>query len=106
VLRLLGPVVVILTLMLASCVALLLVGRSWLPPLLKVHKASFLLWFGAMTIHVLGHQPAPPYDLGPVLLPLRAFTTARRAVGALRDEGLVYTVPQRGTYVAQPTPSV
>ena len=27
--------------------------------------------------------------------------TARRAVGALRDEGLVYTVPQRGTYVAQ-----
>ena len=30
-----------------------------------------------------------------------ARTTARRAVGALRDEGLVYTVPQRGTYVAQ-----
>ena len=29
-----------------------------------------------------------------------ARTTARRAVGALRDEGLVYTVPQRGTYVA------
>jgi len=31
------------------------VGRSWLPLLLKVHKASFVLWFGAMTIHVLGH---------------------------------------------------
>ena len=31
-----------------------------------------------------------------------ARTTARRAVGALRDEGLVYTVPQRGTYVADP----
>ena len=30
-----------------------------------------------------------------------ARTTVRRAVGALRDEGLVYTVPQRGTYVAQ-----
>ena len=30
-----------------------------------------------------------------------ARTTARRAVGVLRDEGLVYTVPQRGTYVAQ-----
>ena len=55
-LRLLGPVVVILTLvLLASGVALLLAGRSWLPLLLKVHKASFLLWFGAMTIHVLGH---------------------------------------------------
>jgi H+/Cl- antiporter ClcA len=31
------------------------VSRSWLPLLLKVHKASFILWFGAMTIHVLGH---------------------------------------------------
>ncbi len=55
-LRLLGPVVVILTLvLLASGVALLLVSRSWLPLLLKAHKASFVLWFGAMTIHVLGH---------------------------------------------------
>ena len=55
-LRLLGPVVVILTLvLLASGVGLLLAGRSWLPLLLRVHKASFVLWFGAMTIHVLGH---------------------------------------------------
>jgi DNA-binding GntR family transcriptional regulator len=30
-----------------------------------------------------------------------ARTTARRAVGVLREEGLVYTVPQRGTYVAR-----
>ena len=28
-----------------------------------------------------------------------ARTTARRAIAALREEGLVYTVPQRGTYV-------
>jgi GntR family transcriptional regulator len=35
-----------------------------------------------------------------------ARTTARRAVAALRDEGLVYTVPQRGTYVAKPQDSV
>ncbi|MFC6019553.1 GntR family transcriptional regulator [Plantactinospora solaniradicis] len=28
--------------------------------------------------------------------------TARRAVALLRDRGLVYTVPQRGTYVGQP----
>ena len=55
-LRLLGPGVVILTLvLLASGVGLLLVSRAWLPLLLKVHKASFVLWFGAMTIHVLGH---------------------------------------------------
>jgi len=55
-LRLLGPVVVLLTVVLfASGAGLLLVSRSWLPLLLKVHKASFVLWFGAMTIHVLGH---------------------------------------------------
>ncbi|MGH3149225.1 MAG: hypothetical protein ACRDOB_00635 [Streptosporangiaceae bacterium] len=55
-LRLLGPVTVILTLvLLASGVGLLMAGGSWLPLLLTVHKASFVLWFGAMTIHVLGH---------------------------------------------------
>ena len=55
-LRLLGPAVAILTLvLLASGVGLLLAGGSWLPLLLKVHKASFIVWFGAMTIHVLGH---------------------------------------------------
>jgi DNA-binding GntR family transcriptional regulator len=31
-----------------------------------------------------------------------ARTTARRAVSVLRDAGLVYTVPQRGTYVTAP----
>jgi len=55
-LRLLGPVVVILTLvLLASGVGLLLVSPSWMSLLLKVHKASFILWFGAMTVHVLRH---------------------------------------------------
>ncbi len=55
-LRLLGPVVVILTLVLLfSGAGLLMVSRPWLSLLLKVHKASFVLWFGAMTIHVLGH---------------------------------------------------
>lgn len=29
-----------------------------------------------------------------------ARSTARRAIAALREEGLVYTVPARGTYVA------
>jgi GntR family transcriptional regulator len=30
-----------------------------------------------------------------------ARSTARRAIAALRDDGLVYTVPARGTYVAE-----
>jgi hypothetical protein len=56
VLRLLGPVVVILTVvLLASGVALLLASPAWSHELLFVHKASFVLWFFAMTIHVLGH---------------------------------------------------
>jgi len=55
-LRLLGPVVVILTVvLLASGVALLLVSPAWSQQLLFVHKASFVLWFLAMTVHVLGH---------------------------------------------------
>lgn len=55
-LRLLGPFVVLLTLILLfSGVGLLLVSRPWMPLLLQVHKASFVLWFCAMTVHVLGH---------------------------------------------------
>ncbi len=56
VLRFLGPVVVGLTvLLLASGVLLLFVSGSLRSNVLFVHKASFVLWFGAMTIHVLGH---------------------------------------------------
>jgi GntR family transcriptional regulator len=32
-----------------------------------------------------------------------ARTTARRAVSVLREEGLIYTVPARGSYVAPQT---
>jgi len=55
-LRLLGPVVVVLTaVVLGSGVALLFVGRSLEPDVMFVHKASFVLWFGSMAIHVLAH---------------------------------------------------
>jgi hypothetical protein len=54
-LRLLGPVVILTTVLLfATGVALLVAG----PPsntLKTAHKAFFILWFGAMAIHVLGH---------------------------------------------------
>ena len=56
VLRLLGPVVILLTLtMLATGVLLLIVGPALRSALLFLHKASFVLWLGAMTVHVLGH---------------------------------------------------
>jgi hypothetical protein len=55
-LRLLGPVVVLLTLVVfASGIALLLVPHSLRATMFFAHKASFVLWFGAMTLHVLGH---------------------------------------------------
>ena len=55
-LRLLGPFVVLLTLaVLATGVALLLAGPALRSGLLFLHKASFVLWLLAMTVHVLGH---------------------------------------------------
>ena len=55
-LRLLGPFVVILTaVVIASGIALLLLPASASSLMLLIHKASFVLWFGAMAIHVLGH---------------------------------------------------
>lgn len=56
VLRLLGPAVIALTiLVLASGVALVVVPSSLMQQALFVHKASFVLWFGGMTLHVFGH---------------------------------------------------
>jgi len=56
VLRVIGPFAVVLTaVVLASGVALLLVRPTVRPSLLSLHKASFVLWFGVMGIHVLGH---------------------------------------------------
>jgi hypothetical protein len=55
-LRLLGPLVIVSTVvLLASGVALLFVHGPWQQRSLTIHKASFVLWFGAMTVHVVGH---------------------------------------------------
>lgn len=56
VLRLLGPVVVILTgVVIGSGIVVLLVPYPLSNQMLFIHKASFVLWFGTMIIHVLGH---------------------------------------------------
>jgi hypothetical protein len=55
-LRMLGPAVVVLTIaVLASGVALILAPHAVGGRLLSIHKVSFVLWFGVMAIHVLGH---------------------------------------------------
>ncbi len=55
-LRLLGPFVVVSTIaVVASGIALLLAPTSLRTPLLLLHKVTFVLWFAAMAVHVLGH---------------------------------------------------
>jgi hypothetical protein len=59
-LRLLGPVVVVSTTALfASGVALIVLGPEH-GRVLGLHKASFVVWFGAMGAHVLGHALRVP----------------------------------------------
>lgn len=58
-LRLMGPVVVITTLVVfISGVVLLFNGPRNRGSLVLIHKASFIVWLGFMAIHVLAHLPA------------------------------------------------
>jgi hypothetical protein len=55
-LRVLGPLVVLLTIALfASGIALLFAGPGLRQDLLLAHRASFVLWLAVMVVHVLGH---------------------------------------------------
>ena len=63
VLRVLGPLVILTSVaVLGTGVMLAIVGRGgqWL----FLHKASFVLWFGVTTIHVLNYAPRLPRMLG------------------------------------------
>jgi hypothetical protein len=66
-LRLLGPIVVASTVgLFASGVGLALLGRGSFG-LLALHKASFVIWFGALSLHVLGQLARLPRLAGPDL---------------------------------------
>jgi hypothetical protein len=55
-LRVIGPFVVVLTVVLFGSGVLLLLGpTAWRGQMLQLHQASFILWFILMTVHVLGH---------------------------------------------------
>ncbi len=59
VLRLLGPLVILTSVAVIGTGVMLAVtgpGNLWL----FLHKASFVLWFGVMTIHVLNYAPRLP----------------------------------------------
>ena len=55
-LRLLGPIVVVLTVSVFATGIVLLLGPSSIrSQMLFLHKATFIVWIGAMALHVLGH---------------------------------------------------
>jgi len=55
-LRVLGPAVVVLTgVLFVLGVGLVVLPSSARAPLFFLHRASFILWFIAMSVHVLGH---------------------------------------------------
>ncbi len=59
-LRLLGPVIMLLTACVFGSGVLLAVTGPGHGPWLLLHKASFILWFCAMAIHVLAYVPRLP----------------------------------------------
>jgi hypothetical protein len=65
ILRLLGPIVILSTVgVFATGVALLIAGPDHRNPWLLLHKGTFIIWVGAMSLHVLGHLPAVARALG------------------------------------------
>jgi hypothetical protein len=82
-LRLLGPVVILLTAGVFGSGVMLAVTGPGQGPWLLLHKASFILWFCAMAIHVLAYVPRLPRLL------------AAEAHGVAAPEG--GTAPERGT---------
>ncbi len=99
-LRLLGPVVIGTSLgVLGSGVMLAVTGPGHFGPWLLLHKASFILWFGAMTIHVLWYAPRLPR-----LLAVRPADRACRALaGAPARYGLLAASLVAGLILAMVT---
>ncbi|MGH9082005.1 MAG: hypothetical protein ACRDWN_01530 [Acidimicrobiales bacterium] len=87
-LRLLGLMVVVLTVvMFASGIALLLGPVPWRSPMLLLHKVSFVVWLVVMAVHVLAHL------LDTATLASRDFVrrTRRQADGARLRQWVVAT---------------
>ncbi|HEX4822394.1 MAG TPA: hypothetical protein VFV00_19455 [Acidimicrobiales bacterium] len=93
VLRLIGPFVVVLTVaVIGTGIVLLALGSDHRSPWLQFHKASFILWFAAMTAHVLGHivetARVAPRDWAPGAVRVRGTALRRTAVLAALVAGL------------------
>jgi hypothetical protein len=95
-LRLLGPVIIASTaVVFGTGIALAVTGPAGRQPWLFLHKASFVIWVSAMTIHVLAYLPRLPRLIaseaageteGPAPRPGRGY--GGRAAAALGGRGL------------------
>ena len=79
-LRLLGPVVVGTSLGVLGTGVMLAVDQSAAGPWLFLHKACFVLWFGAMTIHVLAYVWRLPGLIGADLMGSPAVARTRQVL--------------------------
>jgi hypothetical protein len=79
-LRLLGPVVLVTSLGVLGTGVMLAVDGSAAGPWLFLHKACFVLWFGAMTVHVLAYVWRLPGLIGADLLGSPGVTRARQVL--------------------------
>jgi hypothetical protein len=94
-LRLLGPLVIITsTAVIGTGVALAVTGPQRSPWLLA-HKASFVLWFGVMTIHVVAYAPRLPR----LLLSHHSGGRARTALAGRRARWLLLSASVAGGLV-------
>ena len=86
-LRLLGPVVIASTAgVFGTGIMLAVVGPAGRQPWLFLHKASFAIWFCAMTIHVLAYLPRLP----------RLLASEARGAAATETEGPARPAPRPG----------
>ena len=76
-LRLLGPFVLVTSVGVIGTGVMLAVAGSAAGPWLFLHKASFVLWFGVMTIHVLAYVWRLPRLIGSDLRRPAGFSRAR-----------------------------
>jgi len=109
VLRLLGPILVTLTMIVfASGIALLLTPTAWHARMLFVHKASFILWIAAMAVHVLGHlldtaKLAPRDWMHRTRTQVRGAGLRQWSIAASVSLGLILafiTIPEVGRWLA------
>jgi hypothetical protein len=106
VLRIIGPLVILSSLtVLGSGLGLLAVNPGQRGILLTLHQASFIVWVGLMTIHVLGHLRGAAIDCWRELRSGRRDPVSRRRAVRLTAVALALAVGIAGAILVTPAAS-